>query len=378
MNFDFNDTENRLREKIQAVFSDTAADPLEKPALEETETIRKESLKYMKRLGSTGYLNLCLDGAPYGPATVLAQETLAALSPSLYLCAETTVRILGRLVNTYGDSAAKAEILSALTTGELIGAVAFSEAGFDETIADMETVGRPAADGFEVTGRKTHAVNGPISDWIAVAGKMETEGLPAFFLMKRGSPGLSTGSRHRTLGYDGVAASGISLDACQISSHHVIRPPERGNLLSTVRLWDNQVLATAGLGLMQRTFDAAVGHAKTHQSGGKPLIAYQEIGFKLSEMLTLVQTARLLVYRAAWMAEAGEHEAETLAHCAKVFCTESAEEVNSKALQILGETGFIGRNPAEQGYRNARYLQIAGTASELSRMKIGDGLLDFH
>ena len=91
-----------------------------------------------------------------------------------------------------------------------------------------------------------------------------------------------------------------------------------------------------------------------------------------------MQTARLLVFRAAWMAETGEDEADTLVHCAKVFCTESAEDVNSKALQILGETGFVGKNPAEQGYRNARYLQIAGTASELSRMKIGDRLLDLH
>ncbi|MDZ7698685.1 MAG: acyl-CoA dehydrogenase [Deltaproteobacteria bacterium] len=316
--------------------------------------------------------------SPYGPATVLAQETLAALSPSLYLCAETAARIFGRLLHTYGDSAIQSEILPALTRGELIGAVAFSEAGFDETIADMETVGRPAADGFEVTGKKVHAVNGPISDWIAVAGKMDTEDRPVFFLLKRGSPGLSTGSRHRTLGYNSVAASGISLDACQVSSNNIIGPTENGDLFSTVRLWENQVLATAGLGLMQRAFDAAVGHAKAYQSAGKPLIAYQEVGFKLAEMLTLVQTARLLIYRAAWMAEADEHEAETLAHCAKVFCTESAEEVNSKALQILGETGFIRRNPAEQGYRNARYLQIAGTASELSRMKIGDGLLDFH
>lgn len=378
MNFDFNDTEDELKNKVQALFEDTPADPFEDPALEDTETIRERSLKWLKRLGSTGYLGLCLDGAPYGPAAVLAQETLAALSPSLFLCAETTARIFGRLVDTCGDSAVKAQILPPLMKGEIIGAMALSEAGFDETVADMETVGAAVTDGFEVTGSKGFAVNAPIADWIAVAGKMEAEDRPAFFLMQGGSQGLSTGSRHRTLGYDGVASSGVSLDGCRLSSQNIIGSQENKDIFSTVRLWENQVLAAAALGLMQRAFDAAVAHAKAHQSGGKPLIAYQEIGFKLAEMLTLVQTARLLVYRAAWMAEAGEHEAETLAHSAKVFCTESAEDVNSKALQILGQTGFIRRNPAEQGYRNARYLQIAGTASELSRMRIGDGLLGFH
>jgi len=116
-------------------------------------------------------------------------------------------------------------------------------------------------------------------------------------------------------------------------------------------------------------------YAKNHKSGNKPIIAYQEVGFKLAEMLTLLQTAQLLAYRAAWMAETVNRETSSLAHCAKVFCAESAEEVASQALQILGGHGYIGRNPVEEGYRNAKYLQIAGTSTEISRMKIADGVL---
>lgn len=113
---------------------------------------------------------------------------------------------------------------------------------------------------------------------------------------------------------------------------------------------------------MKRTFDAASKYAKSHVSGGKPIIAYQEIGFKLGEMLTLLQAAQLLAYRAAWMAESGDSEAGVLTHCAKVFCAESAEEVSSNALQILGGYGYVRGNPAEEGYRDAKYLQIAGTS----------------
>ena len=75
------------------------------------------------------------------------------------------------------------------------------------------------------------------------------------------------------------------------------------------------------------------------------------------------------------MAESGDWEAGILAHCAKIFCTESSEEVASRALQILGGKGCLRGNPLEEGYRNAKYLQIAGTSSEISRMKIGDGVL---
>ena len=108
------------------------------------------------------------------------------------------------------------------------------------------------------------------------------------------------------------------------------------------------------------------------------LAEYRKLGAtqlsKLAEMLTLLQTARLLAYRAAWMAGAGDREAGVLALCAKVFASESAERVASQALQILGAHGYLRGNPAEEGYRNAKYLQIAGTSSEISRMKIGDAL----
>jgi alkylation response protein AidB-like acyl-CoA dehydrogenase len=146
-------------------------------------------------------------------------------------------------------------------------------------------------------------------------------------------------------------------------------------MLRAVRVWEDQVLTVAGLGLMQRCFDAASSYAKGHVSGGRPIIGFQEVGFKLAEMLTLLQTAQLLAYRAAWMTRTNDREAGVLGHCAKVFATESAEEVASKALQILGGHGLLVGNPVEQGYRDVKYLQIFGNSTEISRMKIGDGVL---
>jgi len=142
-------------------------------------------------------------------------------------------------------------------------------------------------------------------------------------------------------------------------------------------MWEDQVLTAASLGLMRRSFDAALKYAKAHRSGGKPIIAYQEVGFKLAEMLTLFQTAQLLAYRAAWMSESENREADVLAHSAKVFCAESAEKITSEALQILGGKGYVRGNPVEAGYRDAKYIQIAGTSTEISRMKIGDWVLEY-
>jgi alkylation response protein AidB-like acyl-CoA dehydrogenase len=373
MNFDFGETERALCEKIKALFDSESRAGLAKLEKGDAEEIREATLKWMQILGQAGYLTLGLDDGKNSVSLTATQEGLATISPSLFLTVEVTARIFGRLVAVYGAPDQKDEIIPSLKEGRLIGAVALSERGMNIENDPLDTSGVSDNDGFRVSGLKNHVVNGPTADWIAVAGK-SGEGV-AFFLIKKGGKGLSTDQRLSTLGYNGTAISAVTLENCPVTPACIIGPFEGEEPLRSVRAWEDQILTAAGLGQMQRSYDEAVNYAKTHLSGGKPIIAYQEIGFKLAEMLTLLQTARLLAYRAAWMTEAGDREAGVLAHCAKVFCTESAEEVASHALQILGGQGFIRGNPAEGGYRDAKYLQIAGTSSEISRMKIADEVL---
>lgn len=179
-----------------------------------------------------------------------------------------------------------------------------------------------------------------------------------------------------TLGYEGATISTLTLTHCTVPKDRVVDHSDGSKLLRAVRRWEDQVLTSASLGSMRRAFDRALSYAKNHESGGKPIIAYQEIGFKLAEMLTLLQTAQLLAYRAAWMDNTRGRERDTLVHCAKVFCTESAERIASDALQILGGRGYIRGNPAEEAYRDAKWLQIAGTSTEISRMKIAESILN--
>ena len=94
--------------------------------------------------------------------------------------------------------------------------------------------------------------------------------------------------------------------------------------------------------------------------------------------LPLFQTAQLLAYRTAWKLEIAAADADELVDCAKVFCTEAAEEIASEALKILGGAGFTSGNQAEQAYRCAKYGQIAGTSTEIARVKIGDAALGYR
>ncbi len=373
MNFDFRETERDFCEKVKGVFDTDSEASFAKMESGDDDVIRIVVSKYLKTLGKVGYLTLGLENGKDTVGLVAAQEILATISPSFFLSVEVDARIFGRLIAVYGTADQKSQFLPDLKKGRLIGAVALSEGGMNIENNPLHTAGVQVGDSFLVNGEKNHVVNAPIADWIAVAGKVKEN--IVFFLIKKGSEGLSIGQRLSTLGYNGTTISTISLANCSALSKYVIGPFEGEELLKTIRTWEDQILTAGSLGLMHRCYKTALSYAKNHKSGGKPIIAYQEVGFKLAEMLTLLQTAQLLAYRAAWMAGTGNRETSVVAYCAKVFCAESAEEIASQALQILGGHGYIGRNPAEEGYRNAKYLQIAGTSTEISRMKIADGVL---
>jgi len=373
MDFDYSETERDLCEKVKGVFDTDSKASLAKLESGDDDVIRIVVSKYLKTLGQVGYLTLGLENGKDTVSLVAAQESLATISPSLFLSVEVNARVFGRLIAVYGTSEQKSQFLPGVKEGELIGTVALSEGGMNIENNPLNTAGVQVGDGFLITGDKNHVVNAPIADWIAIAGKVKEN--IVFFLIKKGSEGLSIGQRLSTLGYNGTAISTISLENCSAPSKYVIGPFEGEEPLKTIRTWEDQILTAGSLGLMHRCYNTALNYAKNHKSGSKPIIAYQEVGFKLAEILTLLQTAQLLAYRAAWMAETEDRETSVVAYCAKVFCAESAEEVASQALQILGGHGYRVGNPAEEGYRSAKYLQIAGTSTEISRMKIADGVL---
>ena len=377
MNFDMGEVEKQVRGKVGELFTgDTAAELMRMESLP-MEDVRKITRRWLTSLGEAGYPMPMVKNGRNSVSLVVSQEQLAALAPSLFLSVEVSIRIFGRLVARFGSEDQKNAVLPDLMSGKSIGAVALSENSMNIENDILHTTGVSSADGFHVTGSKGHVVNAAIADWIAVAGKIDGREEPAFFLMEKESEGLFIGERLSTLGYEGAPISPIRLDNSPVPATHVIHPPIDSAAFQTVRMWEDQVLTAASLGLMRRSFDAALQYAKTHRSGGKPIIAYQEVGFKLAEMLTLFQTAQLLAYRAAWMSESEDREADVLAHAAKIFCAESAEKVTSDAMQILGGKGYVRGNPVEAGYRDAKYIQIAGTSTEISRMKIGDRILDY-
>ena len=376
MNFDFDDSDRILCDKIRLQYQEESGFEGRTSHTPEAPPLREELLKNLKVLSHLGYFEI--GGEPGRNSILLARvrETLASLSPSLFLSVEMSVRIFGSLIALYGSGEQKEQILPALREGMLIGTVGLTETGMSLENIAMETTGRAMGDFITLSGVKPYVLNGPVADIFAVAGKVEAEQTGfGFFLVDRANVGLRIGPELPTVGFEGAVLSSITLDGCPLPQTSLIGPFEGDEVLKRLRTWEDQVLTIAALGLMQRSHKTALKYAREHESGGKPIIAYQEIAFRLAEMFTLLQTSQLLAYRAAWMDETGDREADILARCAKVFCSESAQEVANQAMQILGIQGYCCPNRAEEAYRDARYLQVSGTSSEISRMKIADGMM---
>ncbi|MFZ3047128.1 MAG: acyl-CoA dehydrogenase [Desulfatirhabdiaceae bacterium] len=372
MNFDFSEPEQIFLKNLTDM-TQAWRQTMDFEALDPTRAEAQIRL-VLSCLGRTPYLKT--GGKDIGPSVrISGMEILAAHSPSLYLSIEMGVRLFGMMITEWETPEQKAARFSSIINGQMIGAVALSESAMNVDNEPLKTTGTIQGDDVVITGSKSFVVNAPIADWFAVVGRMGDG--HAVFLVQKESLGLTIGNRLQTLGFNAAAISGIELADCRIPLSQVIGPIDSRNMLNHIRLWENQSLLGCCLGLMKAAYEEAKYHAKTHKSGGRPVIAYQEVGFKLSEMLTLLQTSQLLAARTAWTMETNRSEAESLMWCAKVFCAEAAEKVTGNALQILSGTGYVSGNASERAYRCAKFCQIAGTSTEISRVKIGDTALGY-
>ncbi|MFW6415734.1 MAG: acyl-CoA dehydrogenase family protein [Thermodesulfobacteriota bacterium] len=359
-----------IRDKLQSMDVSTTAS---KGA--DIKEARADTLEVLQVLSSTGYLGMGIGDEKAKPDTVLllaGMQVLAQYCPELYLAVEMSTRMFGRLIHDYGTDTQKQEILSALSRGEGVGSLALIEDCMNVQDNPMQTVGEPDGEDVRISGRKNFVINASIADWIAVVGKMGDQ-TAVFIVTPEDGPKIERSVNAAGCGCADVGS--VTLDNVKVPGERVIGPFSNSQVLQDIRKWEDQVLIAYSNGIIKCSLEEAQSFAQEHKSGGKPIIAYQEIGFKLAEMITLLQTAELLAYKAAWSEMNKEKESMTLAQCAKTFCSETAETVSSKAMQILSWQGYAFASNVEAGFRNSKYCQIAGTSTEISRVRIGDAVL---
>jgi len=372
MNFEWTEEERAGRDRIAALLDADERARLAAAEDADAASLREAVQRSQRRLGDAGYWKIALGPAEdaHTLARVAMDLELARASSSFFLAFQATRHLAG-LVAGWGSAALRTDLLASLLDGGTIGAVVLPEAG---GVADgTPTVTAANGGGWTLRGARPFVANGPIADWLAVFA--DAGGKTLVGLVRPEQPNVRRGERLRLVGLGGLATCAVELDGVRLAADRVLGPFDDAAAATWCRRSRDLGLAVAGVGLMRRTFEAAKTYAQGRQRGGKPIVFRQEIGFKLAELLTLAQTAELLVDRAAWMVGTGDPEADTLVRCAKVFCAENAERVASAALQVLAGHGCIAGNEVERAWRDAKAIGVLGTTVEVARMAVADELL---
>jgi alkylation response protein AidB-like acyl-CoA dehydrogenase len=259
-----------------------------------------------------------------------------------------------------------------------LGALATTEPGVGSDAASIQTTATRDGDGYRLRGQKTWVSNGGVAEtyvvFATVAPGTRSQGITAF-VVEQGDPGLSFGAPMKKMGQRAILNAEMFLEDVPVGEERRLGEEGQG-FYGLMRTFDRSriVLGAAATGLARAALEYAVEYAKEREQFGKPIGEHQAVGFRLADMATRVEGARLLVWRAAHKADAGEEMTKEAA-MAKVFASETAMWCTWAAVQTLGGWGYSREYPVEKWMRDAKLEEIEEGTSDIQRLVIARKLL---
>jgi hypothetical protein len=278
-----------------------------------------------------------------------------------------------------GTEAQKLQYLKPLASGKWIGGWSLTEPNAGSDAGGTETSAVLDGDEWVINGSKTFTTNGTVCD-VAVAMAVTDKGKAkhgiSAFIVPKGTPGFRPGKKEKKLGHRASDTSEMVFENCRVPRSHLLGEQGEGFVAALKILDGGRIgIASLALGIAQASFECARDYAKERKQFGKPISSFQAIQFKLSDMATGIEAARLLIQRAAFLKDRGERVTKEAA-MAKLFASEVAVRAAEEAVQILGGYGYTRDYPAERYYRDAKLTTIGEGTSEIQRLVIARQLLE--
>jgi len=270
------------------------------------------------------------------------------------------------------------KFLTPFARGEKLGCFALSEPGNGSDAAAAKTVARKEGSEYILNGTKAWITNGYEADAAIVFATTNAdkkhEGISAF-VVPMPTPGLSLGKKEEKLGIRGSSTCNLIFEECRIPEEYVIGQEGDGFKIA-MKVLDGGRIGIAGqaLGIAQAALEAAVRYSKERTAFSSPISKLQAIQFKLADMSTRLESARLLTWRAACLKDEGKSYTKEAA-MAKLAASETATFVTHQAMQIFGGNGYVAEYPVERHYRDARITEIYEGTSEIQRLVIANRVL---
>jgi alkylation response protein AidB-like acyl-CoA dehydrogenase len=283
------------------------------------------------------------------------------------------------MIDSFGAEALRQAFLPRLTSMELIASYCLTEPGSGSDAAALRTRAARDGDDYVLNGSKAFISGAGVSDLYVVMARTGAEGPKGIsaILVEKGTPGLSFGALERKMGWNSQPTAVVNFDNVRVPASHRLGDEGQGFGLAMKGLDGGRVnIASCSLGGARLAFDTAKAHLQTRQQFGKPLSAFQALQFKLADMATELDAARLMTYRAAAALDAGDPLATQYCAMAKRFATDAGFEAANQALQLHGGYGYLRDYPLERIVRDLRVHQILEGTNEIMRLIVSRKLIE--
>ena len=353
------------------------------PGVIERDTEARFPTEQIQKMGALGFMGMMVDPAYGGGGMdtisyVIAMEELSKIDASASVSMSVNNSLVCWGLEKYGSEEQKQKYLSKLATGELLGAFCLSEpeAGSDAT--SQQTNATLEGDYYLLNGTKNWITNGSsASIYLVIAQTDASKGHKGIsvFIVEKGWEGFVVGKKEDKLGLRGSDTHSLLFTDVKVPVQNRIGAEGFGFTFAMETLNGGRIgIAAQALGIASGAYELALAYSKERKAFGKPISQHQAIQFKLADMATQIEAARLLVFKAAWLKDEGKDYAHASA-MAKLYASEVAMSVTVEAVQVHGGYGYVKEYHVERLMRDAKITQIYEGTSEIQRIVISRGVL---
>ncbi|MEI4829792.1 acyl-CoA dehydrogenase [Bacillus sp. FJAT-53711] len=376
MNFQFTEEQQMMRKMVRD-FAQKEIAPFV-PTMEQGVFPRE----VLKKMGELGLMGIPIP-AKYGGAEmdfisyISAINELSKVSATIGVILAVHTSVGTNPILYFGTEEQKQKYIPKLAAGEYLGAFALTEPGAGSDAGSLKSRAVRCGDEYVINGSKVFITNGGEADTYIVFASTNpdagTRGISAF-IVEKDTPGLIVGKDEHKMGLLGSRTVQLTFEDMKVPAENLLGEEGQGFKVAMANLDVGRIgIGAQSLGIAEAALACATDYAKDRHQFGKPIAAQQGLGFKLADMATSVEAARLLVYRAASLRAQGLPCGKE-ASIAKLFASKTAVEVAIEAVQVLGGYGYTKEYPAERFFRDAKICEIYEGTSEIQRLVISRAL----
>jgi alkylation response protein AidB-like acyl-CoA dehydrogenase len=378
MEFRFTEEQDMMRKMVREFAQNEIAPIVEE--MDETDLFPRETINKMATLGLLGvpipekWGGVGADFTSY----IIAINELSKVSATIGVILSVHTSVGTNPILYFGNDEQKAKYIPKLASGEFLAAFALTEAHAGSDAAKIRTSAERKRDHYILNGSKVFITNAGEADVYITFAVTDPEKGPkgiSAFIVDKDTPGFSVGKKEKKMGLNGSNTSELIFDQAKVPAENLLGEEGMGFTIAMANLDAGRIgIAAQALGIAEHALEASSQYAKDRKQFGKPIGAQQGLAFKLADMATQVEGARLLTYRAAALRNQNLPCAME-ASMAKMMSSDTAMKVTTEAIQVFGGYGYTREYPVERLFRDAKITQIYEGTNQIQRIVIGKHLL---